>query len=144
MLTTSATESDVSTSNSLEKGEDVAVASRTTDGTCSMYERVCVGGTFDRLHNGHKQLLLTSALLASHHVTVAITSPAMLANKPLAPLIQSWEQRKAGVQSFLSEIGLSRSVGIEWHTLEEPFGPPSVSPDYDCIVCSAETLPVGA
>jgi pantetheine-phosphate adenylyltransferase len=37
------------------------------------FERVAVGGTFDRLHAGHRLLLAATALVSSKHVYVGIT-----------------------------------------------------------------------
>lgn len=42
------------------------------------YGYVAVGGTFDRLHNGHKILLSQAALRASKHLTVGVTDVNMI------------------------------------------------------------------
>lgn len=43
-----------------------------------VYENVVLGGTFDRLHNGHKILLSTAALKCSKILSVGITDISML------------------------------------------------------------------
>lgn len=42
------------------------------------YENVALGGTFDRLHNGHKILLSQAVLRATKHVTVGVTDVTMI------------------------------------------------------------------
>ncbi|KAA3671541.1 phosphopantetheine adenylyltransferase / dephospho-CoA kinase, partial [Paragonimus westermani] len=106
------------------------------------YTDVCLGGTFDRLHNGHKILLSVGALLARKRLLVGVTTDSMLKNKHLAPLILSIGGRCAGIQSFLSTIGFPVSK-LEVAELRDAFGPPAYCPEYRCIVASAESVPVG-
>ena len=42
---------------------------------------MAVGGTFDRLHAGHRILLAATALAATEAAYVGITGPALLSNK---------------------------------------------------------------
>lgn len=42
------------------------------------YENVVLGGTFDRLHKGHKVLLSTAALKCTKKLTVGVTDISML------------------------------------------------------------------
>ncbi|VDP90087.1 unnamed protein product [Echinostoma caproni] len=103
------------------------------------YSHVCLGGTFDRLHNGHKILLSVGALLSSEQLLVGITSCAMLGRKQLAPLILSWQKRSDEVQYFLREIGLAKSR-FNVVELTDAFGPPAVQSEFQCIVTSDEVL----
>lgn len=43
-----------------------------------LYESVVLGGTFDRLHHGHKILLSTAALQCTKKLTVGVTNISML------------------------------------------------------------------
>lgn len=47
-------------------------------GPVKTYEYVALGGTFDRLHNGHKILLSEAVLRATKHVTVGVTDVNMI------------------------------------------------------------------
>ncbi|CAL8095219.1 unnamed protein product [Calicophoron daubneyi] len=105
----------------------------------NVYSHVCLGGTFDLLHGGHKILLTVGALLASQRLVIGITAPSMIRSKHLAPLIPSWKSRCKFVSSFLSNIGMPSSR-VEVVEISDPFGPPAVDPRFECIVASQETL----
>ncbi len=49
----------------------------TGDERCKVYEHICLGGTFDRLHNGHKLLLSQGVLLCTESLTVGVTDGEM-------------------------------------------------------------------
>lgn len=103
------------------------------------HDHVCLGGTFDRLHNGHKILLSTGALLTKRSMLVGITGDTMLKNKHLAPLIQSFNRRRSDIQSFLLDIGFPKSK-LEIVELTDAYGPPAYRSEFDCIVASAESV----
>lgn len=74
---------------------------------------VCLGGTFDHLHPGHK-LLLTAAILLLKvpdegssepcSFVVGITGDELLKNKMYAEFVQPWEDRAMSVIEFLSSM----------------------------------------
>ena len=96
----------------------------------SKLERCLVGGTFDRFHDGHKELLLT-ALDVAELVEVWITNDAMSAAK--SPFLQSFEDRREAILSWADER-------ITTHELEDNWGPAPVRKDCDSIICTPETL----
>lgn len=75
---------------------------------------VCLGGTFDYLHPGHKLLLTAGALLLDVPrredpakpcvYIIGITGDEMLKNKKFAEFVQPWEQRARNVLVFLSRL----------------------------------------
>lgn len=83
---------------------------------CRRYPTVCLGGTFDHLHLGHKLLLSAAAYLlevperksdddtASCTLIVGVTGDELLRNKKYAEYVQSWDRRAASVLDFLSTI----------------------------------------
>jgi len=120
--------------NAALQDEDHCQTSKTCD---KMYSHVVLGGTFDRIHPGHK-ILLTSALMrCSSSLTVGVTGPTMLASKTLSELILPVEERVEGVKEFIKEI----DDGVEYKVVEitDPFGPSIVDPLLECIVGSEET-----
>ncbi|KAI1857549.1 uncharacterized protein JN550_013182 [Neoarthrinium moseri] len=84
-----------------------------TEVTSSLYDVVCLGGTFDHLHPGHK-LLLTAAILLLKVPTdgsskpcqfvIGITGDELLKNKKYAEFVQSWDDRALYVIEFLSSM----------------------------------------
>ncbi|CAM9365017.1 unnamed protein product, partial [Laminaria digitata] len=66
------------------------------------YSSVACGGTFDRLHGGHKKLLtLAASLCADGTLTVGVTSDSMLKKKSNASMVASLPERLEGVKDFL-------------------------------------------
>ncbi|GJP55505.1 hypothetical protein CLOM_g14456 [Closterium sp. NIES-68] len=101
------------------------------------YSCVVVGGTFDRLHDGHRLLLRTAAAAAQQRVVVGITVGRMLQSKELCELIQPFEQRQQAVTHFLQ--GEKPGVRVEAVAIEDPFGPSITDPHMDAIAVSVET-----
>ncbi|CAH8514247.1 unnamed protein product [Schistosoma turkestanicum] len=118
---------------------DDQITSILSDKSYDDVSRVCLGGTFDRFHYGHKILLTVGALLAKEYLLVGVTCSDLLPNKCLSPLIFSWEKRVKNVQTFLNDIGIqSKAMGIV--KLFDKFGPTIRSADFDCIVASPDSL----
>ena len=67
--------------------------------TDKIYQNVVLGGTFDRIHAGHKILLTTSLLRCSKEITIGITDgPDMMRKKVLPELMQPCQQRISDVR----------------------------------------------
>lgn len=100
--------------------------------------RVCLGGTFDKLHIGHKELIKTAINIAGKNgkVFIGITKSTMIKSKGN---IGSFEQRKKNLKEFLSE---NKSDAIfEIKPITDIYGP-TIEQDFDVIVVSPETKPV--
>jgi len=102
-------------------------------------KRVALGGTFDRLHVGHKKLLSIALQCAEEYVVVGVTSDAMLVNKRNHEKIESLEVRLARVRDFMASA-CTRNVKYEVVVIDDPFGPTVTMQNLDGIVCSSETL----
>jgi len=99
--------------------------------------RVCVGGTFDILHKGHKALLDRAFEIAGEKgvVFIGISDEKLASQKGI---ISNYGERKEGVENYLREKGyrnykivpISNKYGL---TLDE---------DFDVIVVSEETSEV--
>ncbi|VDO21553.1 unnamed protein product [Heligmosomoides polygyrus] len=114
-----------------ESPQDVSI-------TRPKYKKVVLGGTFDRLHNGHKVLLSKAALLASECVICGVTHKAMIEKKSLWELIEPIGKRMQAVEDFVADV--SDSVVCLAEPIEDPFGPSTRVPDLEAIVVSQETI----
>ncbi|XP_017860875.1 PREDICTED: bifunctional coenzyme A synthase [Drosophila arizonae] len=109
-----------------------------TDVNQKAYPTVVLGGTFDRIHVGHKIFLTQAVLRACKRLVVGVTTAAMTKGKILPELILPVEQRIAELREFLLDIDNTLQYDIV--PIDDPFGPTQHDPDMDLIVVSAETL----
>jgi pantetheine-phosphate adenylyltransferase len=101
-----------------------------------MPRRVCVAGTFNRLHEGHVALL-SKAFEAGEKVFLGLTSDG-LAVQGRYNVVRSFSERKAALKRFLNSRFPDRAYRIL--KLKDELGP-AASGDYDAIVVSTETRP---
>ncbi len=98
--------------------------------------RVCIGGTFNILHKGHKLVIdkafETAGIRGS--VFIGITTGENLIGKKD---VKSMIKRKRSIEQYLSKKGFINRATIE--PIEDKFGP-SVEEEFDAIVVSPETL----
>ncbi|MCA1819527.1 MAG: inosine/xanthosine triphosphatase, partial [Halobacteriales archaeon] len=97
--------------------------------------RVCLGGTFEPFHAGHKALLRAAADGADE-IFVGVTDAA-LATRPDRK-VTDWGARAKAVEAFLRSTGYQG--GLTVRPLADPHGPAATG-DYDRIVVSPETEP---
>ena len=122
---------------SSEKEED---EEKKTNGKQKTYGNVCLGGTFDRLHAGHKILLTKACLVATERIVVGVTdysNSPKLGSKTLSGFMQSVHIRSELVRHFMSSI--APHLTIETSPITDPFGPSIVDKNLQAIVVSKET-----
>ncbi len=105
------------------------------------FECVALGGTFDRLHEGHKELLLT-AFKISNEVLIGVTTPEMVKSKEYADEIQSFDDRVKFLKQFLSNEQFPDN-SYKIFPLHDPYGPTINDPFIQALVCSTETYSNG-
>ncbi|KAJ6220387.1 hypothetical protein RDWZM_006199 [Blomia tropicalis] len=106
--------------------------------SCRVYDYVCLGGTFDNLHNGHKIMLSTAQLKTQKSLTIGVTDQNMIKNKVLWELIESPKERIDKLSSYLTDI--DPFIEYKISSIQDPFGPAIVDPDLEAIVVSEETV----
>ncbi len=100
-------------------------------------KKVCVGGTFDRLHRGHKVLIEKAFEIAGKEGKVIIgLSAGALAEKKKNCL--DFNERKKNLENFLKARGFSN---YEIYPIHDKYGLTLVE-DFDVIVVSEETFDV--
>ncbi len=96
------------------------------------YNKVAVGGTFDKFHDGHKKLLSTAFEIANN-VEIGVTSDAF---GGLKGDIDSCNVRMKNLKSFFKDY--SNFIIVP---LDDPYGTTIYDSDFDAIVVSEETEP---
>jgi pantetheine-phosphate adenylyltransferase len=99
--------------------------------------RVAVGGTFDPLHDGHKALLMKAVELSRNgELLVGLTSDEMSRSK--GHVVSDYKSRYDAVMRFIQKQGIVPVIV----RLDDPYGP-TIRDDFDYLVVSLETHPIG-
>lgn len=97
-----------------------------------VYDNVVLGGTFDRLHAGHKMLLSAAILRCKKRLTVGVTDGAMVNSKTLWEIIEPCELRMKNLKDFLMDVEPRLEYCIV--PITDPFGPTAYDPDLEVIL----------
>lgn len=97
--------------------------------------RICLGGTFDHLHKGHKLLLKTALEIAGKKgsVYIGIANGPLLAEKNQ---ILPFYQRKEQIEQFIKHQPVHPEIFIR--AIRTKYGP-TLKTEFDAIVISPET-----
>lgn len=96
------------------------------------YNKVAVGGTFDKFHDGHKKLLST-AFEIGDIIEIGVTSDAF---GGLKGDIDSCKVRMGNLNSFFADKSNFSVI-----PLDDPYGTTIYDEDFEAIVVSEETEP---
>jgi pantetheine-phosphate adenylyltransferase len=99
--------------------------------------RAVLGGTFDRLHDGHRALL-AAAFGSAREVGIGLTTDRYLADrpKPWASRIRPYRARRRALAAYLARTYPGRRYSIV--PISDRFGG-SVEPGVDLLVATSET-----
>lgn len=98
--------------------------------------KVCIGGTFNILHSGHKLLINKAFETAGTKgsVFIGLTSKELIKNKKN---IKALKERKKVLERYLSERRFLDRAIIK--PITDKYGP-SIDKEFDAIVVSPETI----
>ncbi|MEM1537534.1 MAG: pantetheine-phosphate adenylyltransferase [Candidatus Nezhaarchaeales archaeon] len=101
------------------------------------FKLVAVGGTFDRLHDGHKALL-SKAFECGERVLIGLSGDELVRSKRRADEISSYSEREKALRDFLKEKGLLNRAEIS--KLTSPEGELLTNALIEALIVSEETL----
>eukprot|EP01025_Chloroclados_australasicus_P013528 TRINITY_DN16369_c0_g1_i1.p1 TRINITY_DN16369_c0_g1~~TRINITY_DN16369_c0_g1_i1.p1 ORF type:complete len:312 (-),score=34.11 TRINITY_DN16369_c0_g1_i1:194-1129(-) len=103
-------------------------------------KRVAIGGTFDRLHAGHRLLLAVAALICSQEIFIGITSDQLLAQKSNKQLLETYDYREKQARNFTQLV--NRGIVVQTGPLIDPKEPTEaeIIEDMEAIAVSEETV----
>jgi pantetheine-phosphate adenylyltransferase len=98
--------------------------------------KVCIGGTFNILHIGHKQLINKAIEIAGPKgsLFIGLTSMEFVQNKEN---LKTYEERKNNLENYISEKKFLDRLTIK--PISDKYGP-TIDDDFDAIVVSPETI----
>ncbi len=101
--------------------------------------KVCLGGTFDIIHEGH-EVLLNKALDAGDSIIIGLTTDARAKKGRENEDINSYSQREISLYNWLKSKNAEKRVSIV--PLDDDWGPGALEEDINLIVVSEETKSV--
>ncbi len=107
-----------------------------------MYEKpfnvVAVGGTFDKLHKGHKELLRT-AFKIGRKVVIGITSDDMVARSKGGVRVDPLSKRREDVEGWIKEERLDKQAEHDIVVINDVYGTAIYDEELEALVVSEET-----
>ena len=104
------------------------------------YTKVCLGGTFDRIHIGHEKLLKI-AFEVGEEVIIGLTSDTKAKRGRVNEKLSSFKNRYTNLVNFLSKQFDNNFSIVE---LNDDWGPGALDEDLDAIIVSEETEKVAS
>jgi cytidyltransferase-like protein len=100
------------------------------------YEKVAVGGTFDKLHRGHKALL-NKAFEIGEKVVIGLSSDEFVSKMGKPHITATYTERLRELNAFLEKNGLAKRAEVV--PLNDPYGLTISGKGLDALVVSRET-----
>eukprot|EP00171_Calliarthron_tuberculosum_P014366 IDg14366t1 len=118
--------------------KDQCTADSCTHGATGAFGAVAVGGTFDRLHAGHRLLLTAAAWAARDAVWVGVAGEPLLSRKSHRALISPLSTRLHAVDDFIQRA--APSLVVRTSELRDSAGVAGSEKSISALVVSRETL----
>ena len=104
------------------------------------YTKVCLGGTFDRIHIGHERLLKI-AFEVGEEVIIGLTSDTKAKRGRVNEKLSSFKNRYTNLETFLTKKFDNNFSIVK---LDDDWGPGALDEDLDAIIVSEETEKVAS
>ena len=104
------------------------------------YTKVCLGGTFDRIHIGHEKLLKI-AFEVGEEVIIGLTSDTKAKKGRGNEKLSSFKNRYTYLETFLTKKFDNNFSIVK---LNDDWGPGALDEDLDAIIVSEETEKVAS
>lgn len=105
-----------------------------------MHNHVFLGGTFDRMHKGHRSII-DRAFAEGKEVTIGLTSDEFVKkHKKNAPEVRSFEERKKNLQEYLVSKSFDSQAVIK--QIDDPYEP-AASGFYDALLVTPDNKQTG-
>ena len=104
------------------------------------YTKVCLGGTFDRIHIGHERLLKI-AFEVGEEVIIGLTSDTKAKRGRVNEKLSSFKNRYTNLENYLSKKFDNNFSIVK---LNDDWGPGALDEDLDAIIVSEETEKVAS
>lgn len=99
-----------------------------------MFQKVVIGGTFDKMHKGHKKILDTG-FSVGRSVVIGLTSDEFAKRFRVEDVIP-YEKRKENLEKCAETYGKPYKIV----KIDDSYGIATLDTDIDCIMASEETL----
>jgi len=100
--------------------------------------KICIGGTFNILHKGHKSIIDKAFEVVGKNgsVFIGLATGELVENKKG---VKSLELRKKNLEEYLNKKGFFNQAVIK--SITDKYGP-AIDEDFDAIIVSPETIKV--
>ena len=100
------------------------------------FNKIAVGGTFDKLHKGHKTLL-DKAFEVGDNVVIGLSSDIFVSKMGKPHETAPYKERRKELKAYLAELGLTERAEIV--RLSNSYGSTISGKDLEALIVSKET-----